>query len=145
MIGVGNALRGDDGAGLEIARRLQGEPGFEVLLHEGEGWDLLQLWAGAGAVVLVDTVRSGAAPGTVVRFEAGSQPLPGPIWRRAGHAVGVAEAIELARSLGRLPARLVVFGVEGERFETGSPVSPAVRAAIEPLLAAVRSEALLSR
>lgn len=145
MIGVGNALRGDDGAGLEVARRLRGEPGIEVLIHEGEGWDLLELWSGAGTVVLIDTVRSGAAPGTIVRFDAGSRPLPGTLWRRAGHAVGVAEAIELARTLGRLPGRLVVLGVEGEQFETGGPVSPAVQAAIEPLLTAVRSEALVSR
>jgi hydrogenase maturation protease len=63
------------------------------------------------------------------------------LWRRAGHAVGVAEAIELARCLGRLPARVVVFGVEGDCFETGSSLGVNVRAAIEPLAAAVRAEA----
>ena len=104
----------------------------------------------APAVVLVDAVRSGEAPGTIHRFDASAQALPAAAWRRAGHAVGLAEAIELARSLRRLPPRLIVLGVEGERFELGGGHSAAVAAAITPLTAAVRAEvralrALVSR
>ena len=46
------------------------------------------------------------------------------------HAFGVAETIELARSLGRLPERLIAYLVEGERFATGAPLSPAVAVAV---------------
>ncbi len=52
---------------------------------------------------------------------------PGP----AGtHGFGLAGAIELARALDRLPARLVVVGVEAVGFEHGAPLSGPVRAAI---------------
>ncbi len=141
VIGVGNPMRGDDGAGLDVAAALRGEPGIEVRQHAGEGLDLIAIWEGAGAVLLVDTVRSGAPPGTLHRFDISDGPLPSRLRRQAGHAVSVATAIELARTLGRLPAKVVVYGVEGERFETGSAPSAAVQAAIEPLADAVRSEA----
>jgi hypothetical protein len=42
---------------------------------------------------------------------------------RSTHAFGVAETVELARSLGRLPGYLVAYLIEGERFETGAPFS----------------------
>ena len=42
------------------------------------------------------------------------------------HGFGVAEGIELARALGALPPVCVVYAVEGERFETGAPISEAV-------------------
>ncbi len=141
VIGVGNSLRGDDVAGLEVAAALRGEPAIDVRAHAGEGIDLISMWGGADAVLLVDTVRSGAAPGTLHRLDVAQQPLPSALARQAGHAVSVATAIELARALGRLPATAIVYGIEGERFETGSAPSDAVQAAIEPLVEAVRAEA----
>ncbi len=141
VIGVGNSLRGDDGAGLAVAAALRGEPGIEVHAHAGEGIDLIAIWEGAGTALLIDTVRSGAPPGTLHRFDVSDGPLPSRLRRQAGHAISLATAIELARTLGRLPAKVVVYGVEGERFETGSAPSAAVEAAIEPLVEAVRSEA----
>ncbi len=142
VIGVGNSLRGDDAAGLDAAARLRGEPGIEVRAHAGEGIDLISMWEGARAVVLVDAVRSGAAAGTIHRFDVSTEPLPAKLRRQAGHAISVATAIELARRLGRLPATAVLYGIEGERFETGSAPCAAVQAAIGPLVAAVLSEAL---
>ena len=59
------------------------------------------------------------------------------------HALGLAEAVELARSLGRLPQRVVVYGIEGESFAFGKGLSAAVAAAAdrvtEEVLACTRS------
>jgi hydrogenase maturation protease len=145
VVGVGNALRGDDGAGLEVARRVRERADADGVLVrelEGEGVGLLDLWTGARAVVLVDSVRSGDAPGTVHRVDATGGPLPAGLRASTStHAVGVAEAIELARALGRLPDRLVVYGIEGGRFDTGAELSPGVAAAIDRVADAVLSEA----
>ncbi|HET8758253.1 MAG TPA: hydrogenase maturation protease, partial [Solirubrobacteraceae bacterium] len=120
MIGVGNAVRGDDAAGLLAARALGG---VEL---EGDPSALIDLFDGLDAAVVVDAVRSGAAPGTVRRFDAAGGPLPAAIRSSTStHLVGIAEAIELARTLDRLPPRLTVYAIEGERFEAGAPVSPA--------------------
>jgi hydrogenase maturation protease len=53
--------------------------------------------------------------------------------RTSTHALGVPEAIELARALGRLPARLEVYAIEGARFTAGAELSPAVERAVREL------------
>jgi hydrogenase maturation protease len=51
-----------------------------------------------------------------------------------------AEAVELARALGRLPARTVIYGIEGESFEVGHELTLAVATAAEHVAEAVREE-----
>ena len=145
LVGVGNPLRGDDGVGLEVVRRLRRRAesaGVGVRELEGEGIGLLDVWEDARAVVLVDGVRSGADPGTIHRIEVTDGPLPAGLRSSSStHAVGVGEAIELARTLGRLPSRLVIYGIEGEGFETGAALSPGVAAAVGSVADAVLDEA----
>jgi hydrogenase maturation protease len=141
VVGLGNALRGDDAAGLEAVRRLAEEPGVVSRTHEGEAVGLLEQWDGFDAVVIVDTVRSGARAGTIHRIDASTEPVPSPLRRASSHTIGVGEVIELGRRLGRLPARVVVYGVEGSHFEAGSEMSEPVAAALDDLLQAVRAEA----
>ncbi len=148
VIGVGNDLRGDDSAGLEVARRLRGvgdgaRAGVGApLAYDGDGAGLLDLWQGARAVVLVDAISSGAPAGTIHRFDASATALPARMAHGSTHAIGLADAIELARVLRRLPPRVLVYGVVGERFGAGAALSEAVAAALAPLADAVRDEAL---
>lgn len=122
----------------EPARRV----GIEVGEQLCEPSDLLDTWQGRDAVVLVDTMRSGAQPGTIRRFDASSGPLPAR-WRGSAstHSFGLDEAIELARVLDRLPRRLIVVAVEGRTFETGTALSDDVAAAAPALACAVLREA----
>jgi hydrogenase maturation protease len=145
IIGVGNALRHDDATGLEIARRLRAQAqgsGIAVREHEGETLALLDVWGAADAVVLVDAIRSGASPGTIHRVDATSAAIPVRLRGSSStHAVGVGDAIELARALDRLPSRVVLFGVEGHSFAAGSGLSAEVEAVTGQLLDMVLSEA----
>jgi hydrogenase maturation protease len=135
-VGIGNVYRSDDGAGLAVAERLrETAPGIEVVTCEQEPLRLLDAWNGADLALVVDAVSSGARPGTVHRFDATEQTVPATVFRGSTHALGVGDAIELARTLGRLPTRVLVFGIEGERFGAGDRLSPAVAAAVEPLAA----------
>jgi hydrogenase maturation protease len=136
LIGVGNHLRSDDGAGLEVARRLRlaHPPGISILESQGEPASLLEAWSDADEVLVVDGVSSGAEPGTLHRFEATQGQLPAELFRPSTHALGVAEAVELARELGRLPDRLVVYGIEGDSFEIGEGLTPAVEKAVAKLV-----------
>jgi hydrogenase maturation protease len=96
-------------------------------------------------VVVVDAVRSGAAPGTVHVLDAGatSDALPLEAWAATGrggtHALGLAAVVGLARALGRLPDRLTVVGVEAEQLDHGVPLSPSVAAAVVSAAARVVS------
>ncbi len=62
--------------------------------------------------------------------------------RSSTHSFGVAEAVELARALGRLPARIVVFGIEGRDFAQGEGLSPDVDAAVDEVVRRVTEEAM---
>jgi hydrogenase maturation protease len=148
VIGLGGSDRGDDMVGAVVARAVAARhPGLAVLEHE-DPLGLLDLWAGHDPVVLVDAVRSGAATGTVHRIETGSgrPPVSGQAWALSGHgsthAIGLAEMVELARALGRLPERVFVVGVEAACFEHGAPLSPEVAAAVPEAVELV-GEALL--
>lgn len=141
VIGLGNRMRGDDGAGLEVARRLRATDGLETVEHDGDPIELLELWAGADPVVLVDAVIGDRPPGAVHRFEPDRGPLPSRLASPASsHALGLAETIELARSLGRLPERAVVYGIEARRFALGAEMSAAVEAAVDRVVAMVPAE-----
>ena len=71
-----------------------------------------------------------------------SRPLPAVFSRSSTHSFGVAEAVELARALGRLPARVVVFGIEGRDFTPGEGLSPDVDAAVDEVVRRVTEEAI---
>jgi hydrogenase maturation protease len=134
IIGCGTADRGDDAAGLLVARRLR-ELGVDACEQSGEGLALLDSWTGADAVVLIDAVMTGRPPGTLTVWNASDAPVVPDFVRCSTHAFGVAEAIRLARVLGRMPARMTIYGIEGRQFGVGSAPAPEVGAAVEVLSA----------
>jgi hydrogenase maturation protease len=118
VIGIGNRFRRDDAAGLEVACRLRA----------------------ADEALVIDAFSSGAEPGTVHRFEAAHAPLPVKLLKPSTHALGVTDAIELARELDRLPPRLTVYGIEGADFAVGEGLTKAVRMAVDGLVAELYEE-----
>jgi hydrogenase maturation protease len=130
VIGVGNPYRRDDGAGPEVAARVAAtlhpdhHPGVRVCEHDGEPAGLLDLWDGAEIAVVVDSVRTGAPAGTVHRIA-----LDGTAPATSGgstHGLGLGDAVELAGALGRLPPKLVVYGIEAGDTGDGLALSDAV-------------------
>jgi hydrogenase maturation protease len=143
VIGLGNELRRDDGAGLEIVRRMQAQrAGIDVYEHQGEPTGLLDAWDGRCAAIIVDSMRSGAEPGTIRRLDARREDIPARLGASSTHAIGVGEAIGLGRALDRLPARVIVYAVEGRRFDAGTGLSEELRAVVPRLTAMVLHEAL---
>jgi hydrogenase maturation protease len=131
VIGVGNRHRHDDGVGLEVVRLVRprlSNPGRAVEFS-AEGTGLLDLWEDEGEVVVVDAVRSGAPAGTIHRLDAiGPAPFRSDAISST-HGLSVGEAVRLGRSLGCLPRRLVIYGVEGSDFSPGVGLSEPVRQA----------------
>ena len=144
LIGVGNPFRTDDGAGRAVLRYLHGKipPCLKLMEETGDGAELLEAWKGADSVVLVDAVQSGAPPGTIHRFDARDEKLPGWFSHSSTHSFGVAEAIELARTIGDLPPRLVVYGIEGLDFSAGTILSPEVAEALPKVAGLILREIL---
>lgn len=132
VIGVGNLARGDDGAGVVAAQRMQPRG-----LVANAPFQLVELWEGADEVVVIDAARSGALPGTIHRFEVESHALPAGVLGGSTHAIDVTEVVELARALHRLPARLTVYGIEVGGMSHGGTLSPEVETAVETVVAEV--------
>ena len=142
IVGIGNRWRSDDAAGLEVVRLLRGTvaPDVEVVEQEGEPADLIDVLSGADRVWLVDAVSSGAAVGTVHRVDATDAELPAELFHASTHTLGLAEAVEIGRALGRLPERLVVFGIEGGSFAAGEGLTAEVESAAGQVAVEIREE-----
>jgi len=142
VVGVGNRDRGDDGAGPEVARLLRGTLPADVAIAEGEGEAaaLMARFEGMERAYLVDACASGGTPGAVRRFDAQESPLPPGASGLSTHGFGLAEAVELARAMDRLPPRCIVYAIEGASFDTGAPLSPAVTRAAAEVARRLRAE-----
>ena len=142
IIGIGNEFRGDDAAGLLVARRLNKNPrdGVNCLEQSGEATSLMDAMNRSGTVIIVDAVKSGAEAGTLFRYDATKQSMPADFLRCSTHNFSVHDAVEMARALDRLPSRLVVYGIEGSQFEPGAKLSPEVQSAIEKITRQIHEE-----
>jgi hydrogenase maturation protease len=142
VIGIGNEFRTDDALGLFVARELVRRHPAHVIVREadGEGASLLEMWEGWKRVVLVDALSSGEPAGLVHRVDVMEEHFSKELFHASTHAFGVAEAVEMARQLGRLPVKLVLFGIEGKLFEPGVGLTDPVVKSIPELLHAVQDE-----
>jgi len=130
IIGCGNIDRGDDGAGVLVARRLR-ELGVEAVEQTGESFSLIESWRGFEHVILVDATAAEGNPGKIRIWNAHTDRLPENAFLCSTHAFGLREAVELARAVNGLPPILLVYGIEGKQFGFGTSVSAEVARAVE--------------
>ena len=143
VVGVGNAWRGDDAAGLLVARGLAAEnlPHVNIVESPGTAGEVQEALKDAGGVIVVDAVSSGGPPGAIYRFDAHKGQVPVELSRSpSSHGWGVAEALALGRVLGELPAYLIIYGIEGRNFDPGQDLSPEVAAAIPEAVRRIKGE-----
>ena len=141
VVGVGNEFRSDDGAGPEVIARLRARQpgdarlsGVTLALSDGEPGRMIDLWEGARLAVVVDAVRDTTMP-PGHRYQLTVDALAGVADGAASsHAIGLGDTVELARVLGRLPARLTVLAVVGRDFSFGTELTAEVAAAVAELV-----------
>jgi hydrogenase maturation protease len=136
VAGIGSEYRHDDGVGAVVAAAVAlATTSTRDVGPLGEPLDLLGRCNDADLVVVIDATRSGATPGTVQVIEldltAGDDTITrGPSRESSSHGIGLTGVVRLARAVGQAPRRLVVVGVEGERFDVGEGLSQSVAAAV---------------
>jgi hydrogenase maturation protease len=126
VIGVGNPYRHDDALGPHVVDRLRerGVPGATLVTSLGETTELIDLWDGVDLAIVVDAVRAEPAhPGRIHRLTVFTPPGERS---RAAHGLDLGDAVELARVLGRLPERLILYAVEAADVSLGVGLTPAV-------------------
>jgi hydrogenase maturation protease len=132
--GFGSPYRHDDGVGPLVAEQIiHDTTDVQLVGPFSDPLDLLGHWDQADLVVLIDATRSGACAGTIHVVEMGNGvPVSDEIIddRQLGptstHGIGLAGVLRLARAVDRAPRRVVVVGIEGQSFDVGEGLSPAV-------------------
>jgi len=142
VVGVGSPL-GDDALAWEVVRKLRehleaSHPGIEFHAVEG-GQRVLDVIDARGTLFLVDAVAAGRTPGTIHRFE-WPDPCVEALRPGSTHHLRPAEALRLAAALGTLPPRVIIFGIEAERFDPRLALSPSVAAAVPELVGRIMQE-----
>ena len=148
VAGFGNVLRGDDGFGVEVVRRLQesgSAPDGTVFLEVGTGGIALaqELLTPCDRLVIVDAMERGGTPGSVYVLRVEDVDVE-PSRVVDMHMAIPARALGLAQALGALPREVFLVGCEPAvvdelTMELSDPVNSAVVAAL------VEVQTLLSR
>jgi hydrogenase maturation protease len=134
VLGVGNSLLSDDGAGLRLLNELrdpdQWPDRVEWVDGGTQGIALLGVLSQRRAAIILDAVRLGSAPGTV--YVLGMDDLrrfgaPGSVSAHEGNALQLLGAAEL---IGELPEHVTVVGIEPASIRTGVGLSPPVEASL---------------
>lgn len=139
VVGLGHPDRGDDAAGWLVADLLERHPHLTVRRLSADPSTLLteSYWLEAREALLVDAVRTGAEPGTVHRVDLDQLLDAAPVTGAGTHDLGITTTLRLARSLGRLPHRVTVFGIEAGAVEPGQAPCDAVLVAVEQVAATI--------
>jgi hydrogenase maturation protease len=148
VVGFGNALCADDGAGpAVVARLLRGgmPPGVRAVDGGTDGLRLLSYWEGEEDVWLVDALRRGAPPGAVHHLDH-DQLLAVDQPHESAHQLSLPECLRwLVRSHpGLAQVHFRLWGVEPERLDRREGLSPRVQAAVERVAAEIRERATVA-
>ncbi len=112
VIGIGNTLKADDGAGVAVAEALASRelgPDVEVVVGHLGGMRLAPHFVGSERVIVVDAIDVGDEPGSVYRFRA-EEGLP-MLRSHTSHGISVPELLTAARLSGSR-AEVVVYAIQ---------------------------------
>lgn len=138
IIGLGNTILTDDGAGVYVARDLRSRiPGTQVDIIETEsaGMNLLEMLSGHDRAILIDAIAlEGVPAGTVFRLAPDDLRITPRL--SSCHDIDIVTALELGRRLGlHMPSEVVIYAIQGgDMLTLGETPTPAV-AGVLPLVA----------
>lgn len=143
ILGLGNPLRGDDGAGPAVIEALTAcalPPGVELLDGGAPGLETVLLWQGYGRVLVIDAAHMGLAPGAWRRFTSDEATMQGAAMNGTLHAAGLAEALALGEALEALPPQLAIYGIEPQAIDWRPGLSAVVATAVAAVSEAILAE-----
>ena len=141
VLGLGNVLMGDDGVGPAVVRAFEAEyvvpPSVAVIDLGTPGLDLSPWLTDADCVVIVDTVKSDLAPGTLRLFKKADLLQHAPQARVSPHDPGLKESLLTLEFAGRGPLDVALVGIVPGPTEMSIELSGRVKAAIPAAVQAV--------
>ncbi|RMG20268.1 MAG: hydrogenase maturation protease [Methanobacteriota archaeon] len=136
IVGLGNTLLSDDGAGIQVVRRikkhLSGQENVQVVESNWGGFRIIDLLSGYHSAIIVDAIKTGTQPPGFIHVLDGNQ-LVHSVRMVSFHDINFATAVEFARELNiPMPEQIVVYAIEVLETEYFSEhLTPAVESAVE--------------
>ena len=134
VLGIGNVLLSDDGAGVKLAERLREECAADVATFVDGGtlsFSLLSFVESTDAMLVIDAAELDRAPGSIALFEGlAMDRFLAARRRRTVHEVSLSDLLDMARLRGCLPDRRALLCIQPCRIDWSETLSPAVAAAI---------------
>jgi len=143
VLGAGNPLMGDDGLGIEVLEAIAQKwvESHDIRFLDGGIWGmrLLPHIEDADRLLVIDAVRTGAAPGTLVRLE--REEIPRHLRTKISpHQIDLSEVFAVAELRGTFPREAVVLGIEPAQIDAYLEISTEVIASVPSLVDAVERQ-----
>ena len=144
VLGVGSSILTDDAVGLVVAERLRRRFGdrddIDFGLNEEAGFSLLEESIGYDRLIIIDSILTGARPGTVHRLDLSD--LGRTIHSNSPHGLNLATVIELGRTQGMdVPDDVVLFAIEVvDTLTFGEELTPELSARIDEIVREIAGE-----
>lgn len=130
IIGLGNTLYTDEGVGIHVLpfleEALAGVENVEIIEGSTDGIRLLGPVEDTDQLILLDSINGPELPGFVYTVEREDIPAYCNV-KMSVHQLGFQEVLFAARIRERVPARMVLFGVQPASLEFGIGLSDTVR------------------
>ncbi len=133
VVGIGNSLLTDDGAGIHTLERFaEGNTNDDVFCLDGGtvGLALLDRLSDLDGLVALDAMKLGLRPGTVTVLE--GEAMDAHLLNQHGsvHEVGLSDLMDALRLRGDLPEKRALIGIEPEDMDWGTEPTTVVTAAL---------------
>jgi hydrogenase maturation protease len=142
--GIGNVLLGDDGVGSFVVRLLESRYSFDEDVEIADlgtpALDLTHQIVGLHSLILVDSVASEKAPGTITLYTKEDILRIAPAERLDPHSPALSECLMTAEMLGASPEHMLLVGIASSDFEPGNPLSANVRESVKAAIDAILQE-----
>ena len=141
VLGVGNILLSDEGAGVKAVEELQTRydcsDAVEIVDGGTVGFELLSYFENRSHILIIDAVKTGNKPGTIVRID----DPPAFLQRKISpHQIGLADVMGIAAITDNLPPNNTLFGIEPKQLSTGLSLSTEVEQNLSRLVDMVVGE-----
>jgi hydrogenase maturation protease len=144
VIGLGNTLMSDEGAGVRVVHRLSdfaGEfPSVDFAEAGTGGMSILHLIRGKDKAIFIDCARMGEEPGVIRKFTPQEIKSTKVLMHQSLHEADLIKIINIADKLGQCPAEIIIFGIEPQSVKPGCELSKTLTDRLDEYVTTVRKE-----
>lgn len=143
VLGIGNTILTDEAAGVRAAEMLEQAyrlpDNVQVIDGGTSGMEMIEDLSHLDLLIVLDVVRTGAAPGTVVKIAGDEIPV---FFRKklSPHQIALPDVLASLELLGTMPREIVVLGVEPVSLELGMEMTPLIASRVPELVARAAAE-----